>query len=58
MASNLPVVSLSLIKWKPVFIEKFDLRIGKEWLPHVGLADDGTANSSDKVTDTASDVRD
>jgi len=26
--------------------EKFDLGIGKEWLPHVGLADDGTANSS------------
>ena len=56
MASNLPVVSPSLIKWKPVFIEKFDLGIGEEWLPRVGLTDDGTANSSDKLTDTASDV--
>jgi len=24
-----------------VFIEKFDLGIGEEWLPHAGLADDG-----------------
>jgi len=37
-----------------VFIsEKFDLGIGEEWLPRVGLTDDGT---SDKLTDTASDV--
>jgi len=46
MASDLPVVSPLLIKWKPVFIEKFDLGIGEEWLPRAGLADDGTANSS------------
>jgi len=29
-------------------IKKFDLEIGKEWLPRAGLAHDGTANSSDK----------
>jgi len=39
-----------------VFIEKFDLGIGEEWLPCVGLADNGTTNSSDKLIDTASDV--
>ena len=45
MVSNLPVVSLLLIKWKPVFIDKFDLGIGKEWLPHVSLANEGTTNA-------------
>jgi len=39
-----------------VFIENFDLGIGKEWLPRVDLADDGAVNCSDKLTDTASDV--
>ena len=53
MASNLPVVSPSLIKWKPALIEKFDLGIHK---PHVGLTYDGTANNSDKLTDTAGDM--
>lgn len=38
--SSLPIVSPSLIKWKPVFIEQFDLGIGEEWLPHVGMGDE------------------
>ena len=41
-----------LIKWKPVFIEQFDLGIGEEWLPRVGLADE----TSDELREVTSDV--
>ena len=49
---DLPIVSPSLVKWKPVFIEQFDLGIREEWLPRVGLADE----TSDELTDLTSDV--
>ena len=55
MAENgrdLPIVSPSLLKWKPVFIEQFDLGIGEEWLPRVGMGDE----TSDEVTECTSDV--
>ena len=48
--SDLPIVNHLLIKWKPVYIEQFDLGIGKEWLLCVGLA------YSDELTDLTSDV--
>ena len=50
MAENgrdLPIVSPSLLKWKPVFIEQFNLGIGEEWLPRVGMGDE----TSDEVTE-------
>ena len=50
--NDLPIVSPSLIKWKPVFIEQFDLGIGEEWLPHVGLADE----TSEELSEITSDV--
>ena len=50
--NDLPIFSPSLIKWKPVFIEQFDLRIGEEWLPHVDLANE----TSDELSKATSDV--
>ena len=50
--NDLPIVSPSLIKWKPVFIEQFDLGIGEEWLPRVGLADE----TSEELSEITSDV--
>ena len=47
--SDLPAVSPSLIKWKPVFIEKFDLGIGEEWLPRVGVNE--PKNNIDEFSD-------
>ena len=52
--SDLPVVSPSLVKWKPVFIEQFDLGIGKEWLPCLGSVNEGTNN---ELSDMTSDVK-
>ena len=50
--NDLPTVSPLLIKWKSVFIEQFDLVIGEEWLPCVGLADE----TSDELSEVTSDV--
>ena len=50
---NLPVVSSSFIKWKPVFIEQFHLGIGEEWLPHLGSINEGT---NSELSDMTSDV--
>jgi len=59
MTSNLPVarsvVSPSLIKGKPIFIEKFDLGIGEEWLPR--MVREYSDKQCDKLTDMAKDVR-
>ena len=41
MASNLPVVSLSLSKWKPMFTEKGLVK----GACHMGFTDEGTANA-------------
>ena len=49
--NNLPIVSPSLIKWKPVFIEQFDLGIGEEWLPLVGPADEASGELSEVTSD-------
>ena len=50
--NDLPIVSPLLIKWKPMFIEQFDLGIGEELLPRVGLADE----TSDELSEVTSDV--
>ena len=52
--SDLLAVSPSLIKWKPVFIEKFDLGIGEEWLPRVGVNE--PENNIDEFSLEFSDV--
>ena len=49
-------VSPSLIKWKPVFIEKFDLGIGEEWLPRVGSGNCEAEPNSNELSDMTSDV--
>ena len=55
--SGEPIVSPSLIKWKPVFIEQFDLGIGEEWLPRVGVGTDETIDEpSEELAELTSDV--
>ena len=55
--SGEPIVSPSLIKWNPVFIEQFDLGIGEEWLPRVGVGTDETIDEpSEELAELTSDV--
>ena len=49
--SDLPIVSLLLVRWKPMYIRKFDLGIGGECLPRVLVGD-----TDDKLTELTSDV--
>ena len=51
------IVSPSLIKWKTVFIEQFDLGIGEEWLPWVGVGADETIDEpNEEFAELTSDV--
>ena len=51
------IVSPSLIKWKPVFIKQFDLGIGEEWLPQVGVGADETIDEpSEELVELTSDL--
>ena len=55
--SGEPIVSPSLIKWKPVFIEQFDLGIGEEWLLRVGVGTNETIDEpSEELAELTSDV--
>ena len=51
------IVSPSLIKWKPVFIKQFDLGIGEEWLPRMGVGTDETIDEpNEELAELTSDV--
>ena len=50
--NDLPIVSPLLIKWKPMFLEQFNLGIGEEWQPRVSLAN----KISNELREVTSDV--